>query len=215
MENFVLPDQKDIEKDLFNYHLKQTIRFGYVDKDSGKYFLTDLGKDHVSYLDFESRKAEKTPKVSVMTFVFRDDLSEVLLCKRLKHPYLGALTPVTGKVRQGEEFTKTAIREVKEETNIKLKKCNHLGFLRSIDRDANNGDLLFDAIFSVHYSEEFTGILKTVTESEEVENVWMKVDQAIKDKNLLAPSKEVLRHIRKNGLKPFPFTTLDQSLDKY
>lgn len=50
--------------------------------------------------------------------VFSKDLSRMLMCKRLKEPYLGLNNMVGGKIEAGENSEAAAYRELYEETGI-------------------------------------------------------------------------------------------------
>lgn len=50
--------------------------------------------------------------------VFNRDLSRMLMCKRLKEPYLGLNNMVGGKIEAGENSEAAAYRELYEETGI-------------------------------------------------------------------------------------------------
>lgn len=50
--------------------------------------------------------------------VFKSDLSAVLMCRRLKEPYLGLINFTGGKIEKGEDGFAAAYRELYEETSI-------------------------------------------------------------------------------------------------
>lgn len=53
--------------------------------------------------------------------VFDKSFSKMLMCKRLKEPYLGLMNFVGGKIEQGESGIDAAYRELFEETAIERK----------------------------------------------------------------------------------------------
>lgn len=53
--------------------------------------------------------------------VFDKSFSKMLMCKRLKAPYLGLMNFVGGKIEQGESGIDAAYRELYEETAIERK----------------------------------------------------------------------------------------------
>ncbi len=53
--------------------------------------------------------------------VFDKSFSKMLMCKRLKEPYLGLVNFVGGKIEQGESGIDAAYRELYEETAIERK----------------------------------------------------------------------------------------------
>lgn len=58
--------------------------------------------------------------------VFDKSFSKMLMCKRLKEPYLGLMNFVGGKIEQGESGIDAAYRELYEETSIERKSIDLL-----------------------------------------------------------------------------------------
>lgn len=50
--------------------------------------------------------------------IFNKDMSETLMCKRTKEPYMGMYNFVGGKIEKANDGLNEAYRELKEETNI-------------------------------------------------------------------------------------------------
>lgn len=50
--------------------------------------------------------------------IYNNDMSQLLMCKRLKDPYKGLSNLVGGKIERGEHGLDAAYRELYEETNI-------------------------------------------------------------------------------------------------
>lgn len=53
-----------------------------------------------------------------LVIVYSEDCSNLLMCKRLKEPYLGLSNFVGGKIKPGEDGMEAAYRELWEETAI-------------------------------------------------------------------------------------------------
>lgn len=53
-----------------------------------------------------------------LAVVFDCDGTHVLVCRRRKNPYQGMLNFVGGKIKDGEDHTQAAYRELREETSI-------------------------------------------------------------------------------------------------
>ena len=83
---------KGIESEHMNYHLKKLISYKQIKKIKGLYQLTDMGKDYVDLLGDDIKTEEKQPKTSVIIKAIRTNNKgekEMLVCKRLRHPYFG------------------------------------------------------------------------------------------------------------------------------
>lgn len=105
----------------FTYYLKKLLNEELIKKVDNRYYLTDKGKDYVARLDEADMNYEKPPKLGVAIFPERLDKhgnKEILVNKRLKQPYYGKVGGFTGKVRFGEDFEKTARRELLEESGL-------------------------------------------------------------------------------------------------
>ncbi len=50
--------------------------------------------------------------------VFNKERTKMLMCKRIKNPYLGLINMVGGKIEEDEEHESAAYRELFEETGI-------------------------------------------------------------------------------------------------
>ena len=74
-----------------------------------------------------------------------------------------------GKVEKGETIEQGAIREMKEESGIKISKMNKLGILEFIYQDGSG-----DMEVHIFYAKEFKGIL---VESEEMKPKWFNINE--------------------------------------
>ncbi len=52
--------------------------------------------------------------------VFNKERTKMLMCKRVKNPYLGLINMVGGKIEKGEDHEAAAYRELFEETGITM-----------------------------------------------------------------------------------------------
>lgn len=170
-----------------NYHLQKLVDLELVGKNAktGRYTLTDFGKDYSNLLDDEVEIVEKQPKTSVLLNVVQKDAKtgEVkhLLSKRLRQPYLGKIGKLTGKVRFGETLQEAANRELYEETGLRARKVILEEVFHKVRyRGGNNGcetdlaeehafvqDVLFYVFFMMDVYGDF--IKKTPHQ----ENLWL------------------------------------------
>ncbi|MDO8638731.1 MAG: NUDIX domain-containing protein, partial [Candidatus Daviesbacteria bacterium] len=117
---------KEIESNLFIYHLKQLILEGLVKKKAdGKYELTSEGIGFTDRLSLSNFKPRIQPKI-ITLIVCQNKNGEFLLYKRGKQPFLGYTGFPYGKIHLGEKITQAAERELKEKTGL-FAKLNHRG----------------------------------------------------------------------------------------
>lgn len=177
---------KDVENDLYNYHLQHLVKNGYVEKLGDLYKLTEQGKSLITNIDEEDKKFPANYKVSVYMCVVID--GKILLSRRLKHPQYGYVGLPSGKIRYGEKILSTASREFKEETSLKAE-FKIIGSLRQI-RTNNQGSVIEDGLFSVCYSDRVIG--KLTPNSIEGENFWVNIDEVKLLDKLFKPSVEII-----------------------
>lgn len=106
-----------------------------------------------------------------LTVVFDCDKSHVLMCRRRKNPYRGLLNFIGGKIEEGENHTKAAYRELREETSI-LKKDILLVHVMDLTYPLEGGNM-----------EVYAGILNDKPEISGTENelFWMDVREDFSD----------------------------------
>jgi ADP-ribose pyrophosphatase YjhB (NUDIX family) len=177
---------KDIENDLYNYHLQHLVKNGYIEKSGDLYKLTELGKSLVTNIDEEDKKLPANYKVSVYICVVID--GKILLSRRLKHPQYGYVGLPSGKIRYGEEILETAKRELQEETELSAD-FKIIGNLRQI-RTNNQGVVVEDGVFYICYTDKVTG--KLLLDSNEGKNFWVKIDEVTTLEKLFKPSVEIV-----------------------
>lgn len=98
--------------------------------------------------------------------VFNKDITETLMCKRTKEPYIGMYNLVGGKIEKENDGLNEAYRELEEETNISKKDIDLSHFM-------NLEYIEFDKKIEVYY-----GILKSDVELiEEVNKLeWVNIN---------------------------------------
>lgn len=109
-----------IENNLLDYHIKQLIRFGFIEKTGNQYFLTTQGKECASRIDTRRVTVIKQALISVQVCPYRKTGKqyEFLIYTRSKHPFFGCKGFGRGKVFFGETSKEAAKRVLKEETNL-------------------------------------------------------------------------------------------------
>lgn len=71
----------------------------------------------------------------------------------------GKYIGVGGKIEPGESKDACIVREVYEETNLKLKSFYYMGEVRYIDLDADSYEKMY-----VYYSDDYSGMMKECSE---------------------------------------------------
>lgn len=71
----------------------------------------------------------------------------------------GKYIGVGGKIEPGESKDECIVREVYEETNLKLKSFYYMGEVRYIDLDADSYEKMY-----VYYSDDYSGTIKECSE---------------------------------------------------
>lgn len=197
---------EEIDDDLYNYHLQFLVKRGLVEKKEGRYFLTDEGKKTVQQIDSKGNLKELF-KVSVVVYITRENegRKEILLSKRIRHPYLGDILTVSGKVHPGEKYIEAGKRKLKEETELEAK-LRFVGGFRTIRRD-NTGKLFEDTVYNVCVGKNPSG--KLIEKNEFGENFWASFKEAIRlqKKNVTASEvkEKIYKKVRDEELEPFYF----------
>jgi ADP-ribose pyrophosphatase YjhB (NUDIX family) len=198
---------KNISSDHFTYHIKYLLDRGYIEKKNSKYYITFRGKKLMSDIDAKGKKYDLF-RFSVMVNVVKeiDGRKYILVQKRNRHPYMGDVNTIAGKVKQGESVIDTAKRKFKEETGLNISNIKVLGTFRKIREDLE-GNLIEDVVYTVCYGQNPTGKLQE--ENDWGKHWWCDIDEFLDiQKNNTDYGKydrEVMLRIRDENFKPFSF----------
>ena len=184
-----------VENDLFNYHLQQLVKNGYLEKREEKYWLTPQGKSLVTNMDDTTKIVYGGYKVS--TYMCPVVGGKVLLYRRLKQPQYGYVGMISGKIAYGESILTTANREFKEECGL-TGEFKIIGNLRQIRKDAE-GKVREDGVFYICYTDKVAGDLQEA--GLEGEYFWVELDKVKEIERLFKPSVEIIINEIKKGLK--------------
>lgn len=192
-----LQKNTDLTSDHFNFHIKKLLETGYVEKKSGKYSLSQRGKEYANRLDTDENEIERQPKVSVVLVVERQNgkRREFLCQQRLKQPYYGFWGRLGGKVRWGESFEEAAQRELLEETGLTAKFTYKLMF-RKRDYKKQSGELLEDKVFVIMYTNDAKGEL--IADFEGGHNEWLTQDEFIAKDKTFESARDFIRLVDNN-----------------
>ena len=88
---------KNVDSNLYNYHLKELLREGYVEHHETKgYRLSPYGLRFVNQISMEIFEPRWQPKIATVLVCRRGD--DVVLWKKFKQPYIGTWTLPGGKM---------------------------------------------------------------------------------------------------------------------
>lgn len=108
---------KDVESNLFIYHLKHLIAQKYVLKTDDGYCLDVLGMTYVDGLSFAKTKPRKQPKILSILSI-KNNEGQYLLAKRKLQPFIGTYLFPGGKQHFGESAETHIAREVTEQFDV-------------------------------------------------------------------------------------------------
>lgn len=195
-----------MSNDNYKYHLKYLVQKGYVKKIGKDYELTNKGKLFGFEIDAKGKNQEKF-WVHVHCFVERQKGTrrEVLVQKKVKHPYFGDVYVISGKILPGEKIEEAAQRKFKEETGLTCQ-FRFVGTIRRAHKNVE-GEIVQDAFFQVCYGANPKG--KLVTKNVFGENFWAPYRQVLDlhQRNLTNGKHdlEIIKRLKKHNFEQFYF----------
>lgn len=106
-----------VESNLFQYHLRHTIKEGYVEKVEGGYILSPKGLYFADRHSASLRDVREQPKI-ITIIVIRDAAGRTLLQSKRRQPFVGSYHLPAGKIHEKESIDAAARRELFEKTGI-------------------------------------------------------------------------------------------------
>jgi ADP-ribose pyrophosphatase YjhB (NUDIX family) len=202
------PDPEEIERDQYNFHLKQLIKQGLIYKRSGLYRLTHLGKNTIEEKMPVSMYGEAFERFNVasLMLVIRDAASgmEVLYQKRKRQPMWGVKQIPGGRLKHGEMAEEAASRRLKEETGLLAtpQVFKILAMMRVL-RHGKNTRIYSDFFYHICFCRNPGGEL--ISDSQYGKNVWIPIREALKFEETSSAGKKTLVNIYKSLIdKKFP-----------
>ena len=195
---------KEMESNIFMYHLHELIKRGYVQKRDRGY---SLGLNGLRYTDNIVSSVHFVPAQypkPIAIVVLQNSKSELLMTHRLRQPYINTHMFLSGKQHFGEDPLPHAQRELLEKiglTNIPLTRRGLADFrIRNVE-----GNVITHIIGHV-YSGTYDGpVPKSL--NDRYAFVWFAPTQ-LKKLNLLAGTSELYDTMQENKGKLF-FTSRD------
>lgn len=172
MKRFSELKPEGLESNLFQYHLKHTIKEGYVVKVDGGYALSPKGlyfADRHSSLLKTIREQPKT----ITILVLQNNQGEVLMQQKSRQPFIGSYHLPAGKIHEGETVQGAAQRELVEKTGLT---SVELIYRSTVHAHISQNDTLISEYIGFVFAGKYAGEVE--------EGVW----RDIHDTRELAPS---------------------------
>jgi len=151
---------KDIESNLFIYHLRQLIKAKLVVKNAdGTYSLSSAGKAYADKVSMSSYKLRSQAKI-VNLIACENKAGKFLLYRRKRQPFIGLAGFPYGKVHLGETIKESSEREFNEKTNMNARLSHRGDVYVTVFSD---GTLISHTLFHIHTGTNPRGKLKEET----------------------------------------------------
>ena len=164
-----------LESDIFKFHIQALQKKGYIVKTpEGAYELTATGREFANNLNDTQRTVQKQPKLSMLLIVTRQtkNQTEYLVQERLRHPFFGYVSCLSGPVQWGEPAEETAAHELAKQTGLSATFVIR-GQYRQRDYSAIETTLLEDKLFIVMEAYAVEGTLQDTWRHGK--NSWMSL----------------------------------------
>jgi len=156
-------------------------------------------------------KENNYPRLAAAPYIFNGK-GEIFLFTSPK--WKNMLVPPGGHVEFGEKWKDAAIREIKEETNLNIKDVEVIKIVEFINSDDYTKHKHIVSINCVAYLDGEDQEVK-LDEREGTSYVWIKLEQAIKDKRVEKTTRNVLKeYLLKNKTKKKIFNKKCKNCEK-
>jgi 8-oxo-dGTP pyrophosphatase MutT (NUDIX family) len=108
---------KDVEGNLFMYHLKGLLNDGLVEKTDSQYQLTIKGLQFVGTLSLKTGRTRKQPKI-LNAIICRNKAGEYLMTRWRRQPNTELVSFPHGMMHYGEAVLDMAAHELSEKANL-------------------------------------------------------------------------------------------------
>ncbi len=187
---------KDIEGNIFMYHLKQLIQEGTVEKTNSRYQLTTQGQSYADTLNFKTLKYTQRPKALIL-LVYQNQRGEYLLYKRRGQPLINLVGFPFFEVKPGISIYQRFDEKLMEYFNLKAT-IKHLGdaYISTFSK----GELLSYIFCHVFTLESVEGVFGFNEDFWDIH--WSKLDK-INPKQLIPGVLDIEKLIKQNKDKRF------------
>lgn len=101
---------KNVDSNLYNYHLKQLMKDGFIEYVEGKgYRLSPSGLRYADHVSLESFEPRWQPKVLTELYT-KNSKGEILMWRKYKQPFIGKWSLPGGKMHWEDESLSTAMQ---------------------------------------------------------------------------------------------------------
>lgn len=175
-----LKPDKEIENDLYNYHLQYLVKCGLIEKEEKLYSLSQKGKYYLHEVyptDALGNHFDKF-RACVLLVIFKKTKKGLLILnqKRTRHPFYGDSGVVGGSIQLGEPVLEAADRTLRQNTGLEMN-LSFVGIVRKTRVLVD--ELIFNDLLLHTFVGEYTEG-KLIEESKLGINSWVNIDQAIK-----------------------------------
>jgi ADP-ribose pyrophosphatase YjhB (NUDIX family) len=179
---------KEGESNKFAYHVNKLEELKLIQKNGdGYYTLTEEGKKLSAFIEGDTGTRAEFPTFSIVILAHNGD--KYVCQKRLKEPFYGYWSFISGKINFGQNLFECATRDLLEETGLHATEWK----LKAIEQVKTYEDekLLFHHYLFHIETGKVTGELKTQTHK--AENAWLTLEEYKKRETL--PSEKFFDHI--------------------
>lgn len=186
---------RDIEGNLFMYHLEQLISDGLVAKENKYYMLTAKGKQHAGIINVDTGVPRPQPKITT-TVIARNDEGDYLLFTWNRQPFIHKISFVYGKTDYGTSIWDNAKRELTMKANVEAE-MDWIGdvYVQALENDQTINHMLTHVFEASRVEGEVESTVPTG------QSFWDNVEDYPSDE-LVPGTKEIL-DLYKNSPRPF------------
>jgi predicted transcriptional regulator len=172
--------------DLYNYHLKELLKKGLVEKDDSNYRLSKKGWLYVESIKPLRRLGDTADRFKLysLAILFKKDSNNALIWNRVRnrHPFYGDKGISGASVKNGETTKSALVRRLEVQTSLIVSEdvLNHALTIRKMNF-LRDGDLFSDITYFIYIISEYKGEL--IERSEYGENMWVTLEDAIENEH--------------------------------
>lgn len=191
-----------VESNLYQYHLLQLQKQGYIQKVEQGYTLSNRGLAYADRHSTSLKKSRTQPKI-VLILVVENELGEILLVPRQKQPFIGLLNLPSGKLHLDEAVADAVKREYREKVDADDTGVS-VAYKSTIHSIISDGEIVISEFIGLIYSCK---VVKDVIKKDDF--VWFGVANAY-PVNIMPGVAEIINAYTDDQL--FTETKIDTSL---